>query len=88
MTAIRRVGEGGRRRRLCGWCTVNDLAQRHPYSLHLRAALGTRPQVAAAQAALGGVLPLGGERQTLLELARVTAVELDLTGLRGALATE
>jgi hypothetical protein len=57
-------------------------------SLHLRAALGARPQVAAAQAALAGVLPPGGERQTLLELARVTAVELDLTGLRGALATE
>jgi hypothetical protein len=55
-------------------------------SLHLRAALGARPQVAAAQVQLAGELPPGAERDLLLEAARLTAEELGLTWLRGALA--
>lgn len=51
-------------------------------SLHLRAAVGARPQVAAAQAALADALPHGPERDTLLETARATADELGLTWLR------
>ncbi len=55
-------------------------------SLHLRSALGARPQVAAAQATLAGELPDGPERETLREIARATADELGLTWLKGALA--
>jgi hypothetical protein len=78
-------------RHLGGHASVSDPVEAELLlrrSLHLRAALRARPQVAAAQAALAGVLPPGGERQTLLELARVTAAELDLPVLRGALASE
>jgi hypothetical protein len=52
-------------------------------SLYARAALGAVPQVAAAQAALAGALPAGGEREVLLASARLTADELGLTWLRG-----
>lgn len=55
-------------------------------SLHLRSALGTRPQVVAAQATLAGELPEGPERAMLREVARLTADELGLTWLKGALA--
>jgi hypothetical protein len=57
-------------------------------SLHLRAAVGARPQTAAAQVALIGVLPEGDpERETLIEAARGAAEELRLAwvleGLKG-----
>jgi hypothetical protein len=55
-------------------------------SLHLRSALGARPQVAAAQAALAGELPDGPEREMLLEAAAATADELGLTWLSDALS--
>ncbi|WP_042441541.1 hypothetical protein [Streptacidiphilus jiangxiensis] len=48
-------------------------------SLQLRAALGARPQVAAAQMSLAGELPEGAERALLLEASRATAEELGLT---------
>ncbi|MET8276200.1 MULTISPECIES: hypothetical protein [unclassified Streptomyces] len=52
-------------------------------SLHLRAALGARPQTAAAQVTLAGELPEGDpERELLLEAARSVTEELDLTWLR------
>jgi hypothetical protein len=54
-------------------------------SLHLRAALGARPQAAAAQVTLAGELPEGAERASLLEAARFTAEELSLTWLSGFL---
>jgi hypothetical protein len=55
-------------------------------SLHLRSALGARPLVAAALAALADELPDGPERDTLREAARITADDLGLTWLKGALA--
>ena len=55
-------------------------------SLYARAALGAVPQVAAAQAALAGALPAGGEREMLLASARVTADELGLNWLRSSLS--
>jgi hypothetical protein len=55
-------------------------------SLHLRSALGTRPQVAAAQATLAGELPEGPERTILREAAGASADELGLTWVKGALA--
>ncbi|WP_042363815.1 hypothetical protein [Streptacidiphilus neutrinimicus] len=48
-------------------------------SLHLRAALGARPQVAAAQMSLWQELPEGPERELLREGALSTAQELGLT---------
>jgi hypothetical protein len=56
-------------------------------SLYLRAALGARPQAAAAQATLAGVLPPGDERDTLLQAARATAAELRLTWLNKQLTS-
>ncbi len=50
-------------------------------SLHLRAALGARPQVAGAQATLAGFLPDGPERDVLRQAALATANELGLVGL-------
>jgi hypothetical protein len=50
-------------------------------SLQLRAALGARPQTAAAQAALAAELAEGPERDVLLETAGATAKELGLTWL-------
>ncbi|WP_042375994.1 hypothetical protein [Streptacidiphilus melanogenes] len=48
-------------------------------SLHLRAALGARPQVAAAQMTLWQELPEGPERDLMREAALSTAQELGLT---------
>jgi hypothetical protein len=59
-----------------------DLLRR---SYHLRAALGARPQTAAAAAALAEVLPPEStERDHLLQTAAATARELDLTWLKSA----
>jgi len=55
-------------------------------SLYLRAALGARPQTAAAQATLAGELPPGQERDMLTEAARSAARELGLTWLTRHLA--
>lgn len=56
-------------------------------SLHLRSALGRRPQVAAAQVALAEQLDLDDpERGELLYAARHAAAELELTWLKGAIA--
>jgi hypothetical protein len=55
-------------------------------SLHLRSALGARPQVAAAQVTLASELPDCPERETLREAALATVDELGLTWLKGALA--
>ena len=55
-------------------------------SLQLRAALGARPQTAAAQASLAGELQPGEERDMLLRAARATAAELGLTWLNSQLA--
>ena len=54
-------------------------------SLQLRAALAARPQVAEAQATLASALAGGSEKATLVEAARATAIELDLTWLRDSL---
>ncbi len=54
-------------------------------SLELRAALGARPQVAAAQLALALVLPPGDEVDTLREAAAYTADDLQLSWLADAL---
>ena len=55
-------------------------------SYHLRAALGARPQTAAAAAALAEVLPPEStERGHLLQAAAATARELGLTWLMSAL---
>ena len=60
-----------------------DLLRR---SYHLRAALGARPQTAAAAAALAEVLPPEStERDHLLQTAAATARELNLTWLKSAL---
>lgn len=63
-------------------------ARRHlRRSLHLRSALGVRPQVVAAQVALAGRLdPADPERADLLDAARAAAEELDLAWLKGAIA--
>jgi hypothetical protein len=50
-------------------------------SLQLRAALGARPQVAAAQIALAGELPNGPEADELREIGRMTARELGIPWL-------
>ena len=50
-------------------------------SYHLRAALGTRPQTAAAAATLATYLPEGDEAAQLSHLAAATARELHLTWL-------
>lgn len=55
-------------------------------SLHLRSALGARPQTAAAQATLAGELLPGPERDMLVQAARSTASELGLTWLKQELA--
>ncbi|MFL6145503.1 MAG: hypothetical protein ACJ72N_27035 [Labedaea sp.] len=52
-------------------------------SLQLRAALGARPQVAAAQLALAGELPPGREADELREIGRSTAAELRIPWLAG-----
>lgn len=52
-------------------------------SYHLRAALGARPQTAAAAAALAGELEPGPEADQLREAALLTARELRLTWLQG-----
>jgi hypothetical protein len=55
-------------------------------SYHLRAALGARPQTAAAAATLAEVLPPEStERGHLLQAAAATARELNLTWLKSAL---
>jgi hypothetical protein len=60
-----------------------DLLRR---SYHLRAALGARPQTAAAAATLAEVLPPEStERDHLLQAAAATARELNLTWLTSAL---
>jgi hypothetical protein len=51
-------------------------------SLNIRASLGARPQVAAAQASLAGELPDGPEREELRETSRYTARELGIPWLR------
>jgi hypothetical protein len=50
-------------------------------SLQLRAGLGARPQVAAAQLALAGELPPGPEPDELREIGRRTADELGIPWL-------
>ncbi|NUR46552.1 MAG: hypothetical protein HOV71_00320 [Hamadaea sp.] len=55
------------------------------HSLYLRATLGYRPQTAAAMVALADALPEGDERQHLRAAALVTAQELQLSWLLGAL---
>jgi hypothetical protein len=50
-------------------------------SYYLRAALGARPQTAAAAVTLAEVLPPGQDADQLRETARITARELGLTGL-------
>ena len=50
-------------------------------SLYLRAALGARPQTAAAALTLSGELPPGPEAEELREIARQTARELDIPWL-------
>lgn len=60
-----------------------DLLRR---SYHLRAALGARPQAAAAAATLAEALPPeSAEREHLLQAAAATARELSLTWLKSAL---
>lgn len=58
-----------------------DLLRR---SYHLRAALGARPQTAAAALTLAGALPPGPEADQLREAAEITARELSLTWLLAA----
>jgi hypothetical protein len=55
-------------------------------SYHLRAALGARPQTAAAALTLAEALPGGPEPEELREIAAVTARELGLTWMLAALA--
>jgi hypothetical protein len=59
-----------------------DLLRR---SYHLRAALGARPQTAAAALTLAGALPPGAEADQLRAAAEITARELSLTWLLAAL---
>ncbi|WP_211588513.1 hypothetical protein [Allorhizocola rhizosphaerae] len=56
-----------------------DLLRR---SLHLRAALGARPQVGAAAATLAGELPEGPERDTLRQTAALVGTDLNVPFLR------
>lgn len=65
-----------------GDATGLDLLRR---SYHLRAALGARPQTAAAAATLAASLPPGGEADQLKKIAAETARELRLTWLIKAL---
>ncbi len=51
-------------------------------SLTLRAALGARPQVGAAQSTLAGELPEGPERDMLLEAAALVGTELNIPFLK------
>jgi hypothetical protein len=51
-------------------------------SLYLRAALGARPQVAAAALTLAGELPPGPEADELRDIARQTARELEIPWLQ------
>lgn len=55
-------------------------------SYHLRAALGARPQTAAAALALAEALPGGPESEELREIAAVTARELELSWMLTSLA--
>ena len=52
-------------------------------SFHLRAALGARPQTAAAAAILAGELPAGPEADELRALSHGVAVELGIPWLQG-----
>lgn len=52
-------------------------------SLYLRAALGARPQLAAAATTLAGELPPGPEADELRTLAKRTARELEIPWLQG-----
>lgn len=61
-----------------GDATGLDLLRR---SYHLRAALGARPQTAAAAATLAAYLPEGDEAAQLSRMAAATARELHLTWL-------
>lgn len=54
-------------------------------SYHLRAALGARPQTAAAALTLAVELPVGPEADQLREVASIAARELRLTWLLSAL---
>jgi hypothetical protein len=54
-------------------------------SLYLRAALGARPHVAAAQATLADALPAGFERDLLRDTATRVAGDLDLSWLLATL---
>jgi hypothetical protein len=54
-------------------------------SYHLRAALGARPQTAAAAATLAAALPPGAEAEGLKAIALRTALELRLTWLASSL---
>jgi hypothetical protein len=54
-------------------------------SYQLRAALGARPQTAAAAATLAAALPAGAEADQLRETALLTARELDLSWLLSTL---
>jgi hypothetical protein len=65
-----------------GDMTGLDLLRR---SYHLRAALGARPQTAAAAVALAACLPPGAEVEQLKDIAACTARELGLTWLIRAL---
>jgi hypothetical protein len=65
-----------------GDMTGLDLLRR---SYHLRAALGARPQTAAAAVTLAACLPPGAEADQLTEIAARTARELRLTWLIRAL---
>lgn len=66
-----------------GDMTGLDLLRR---SYHLRAALGARPQTAAAAATLASSLPPGTEAEQLKKIAAGTARELRLTWLIKALS--
>lgn len=57
-------------------------------SYHLRAALGARPQTAAAAALLAASLPAGAEAQRLRAIAAGTARELRLTWLASSLQAD
>jgi hypothetical protein len=54
-------------------------------SYHLRAALGARPQTAAAAGTLAACLPPGTEAERLRKIAAGTALELELTWLASSL---
>jgi hypothetical protein len=77
--AVRHLGDHALRD---GDASGLDLLRR---SYHLRAALGARPQTAAAAATLAAALPPGPEAGQLKETAARTARELQLTWLLSAL---